>query len=224
MFPFFEWLFSQYKGVAPYFIALEIVAALFGLLSVLFAKKSNLLVYPTGIVSTIISVYLFYKTGLFGDMLINFYYTIMSLYGWYSWNRHQVHLQVDIEKTSGREWGICLLLGVFAFVLVGLVYYFRPIIQGSSGWEWENVGLSFFRFTDWVDMSTTALFLIGMWLMAKRKIENWLFWIVGDVISVPLYYHKNLIFSSFQYLIFTFIAIFAYLEWKNRYNKSLRTA
>ena len=80
-------LFSQYKGYETIDIVLEIIAILFGLASVLLAKKNNILVYPTGIVSTIIFVYLLHKWGLVGDMLINGYYTTMSIYGWYIWAR-----------------------------------------------------------------------------------------------------------------------------------------
>jgi len=86
---------------------------------------------------------------------------------------------------------------------------------------------TFDKWNDWtayVDTLTTAVFFVGMWLMARRKIENWMFWIIGDVISIPLYFYKGFTFTSFQYLIFTIMAIFGYLAWKKSLNKTLVTA
>ena len=85
----------------------------------------------------------------------------------------------------------------------------------------------FGKWTSWVayvDTLTTAIFFVGMWLMAKRKLENWIFWIVGDLISIPLYFHKGFTFTSLQYLGFTVIAILGYLTWRKSINSNLQTA
>ena len=202
----FDWIFSQYDGVPTHIVILESVSVLFALLSVWFSKRENILVYPTGIVATAIAVYILLVYGLLGDMLINAYYFIMSIYGWYIWTRKvdESHFIPITEMTkSNKNWGI--LLFITAIILVVTVY------------------LTFNKFDSWtayVDTFTTAIFFVGMWLMAKKKLENWIFWILGDIISVPLYLYKGLVFSSFQYLLFTIIAIYGYRAWKKNLNKS----
>jgi nicotinamide mononucleotide transporter len=195
-----EFLFSQYSEYATIDIVLEIAAVLFGLTSVFYAKSNNVLVYPTGLVSTIIYVYLLNKWGLVGDMLINGYYATMSVYGWFLWTRKRDNQdEYSISWTTKKEFRIGIIIFIITILFVILVYHW------------------FDKFKDWtayVDTFTSGIFFVGMWLMAKRKIENWLLWIIGDIISVPLYFYKGLTFSSLQFLIFTVIAIFAYLEWK----------
>ncbi|MFK8274268.1 nicotinamide riboside transporter PnuC [Capnocytophaga cynodegmi] len=216
----FDWFFAQYKGVETHLIVLEIIGVIFGLLSVYFSKKRNILVYPTGIISTVIFVYLLWISRLFGDMLINFYYTIMSIYGWILWaksSKDNVH--IEVSKTTRRDWLISFGLATFSWIFVTGVYLLKPYINNGFLSEGISFGFQYFTWIDWIDIFTTSIFLVGMWLMAKRKIENWICWIIGDIISVPLYYHKGLVFSSFQYFIFTIIAIAAFFEWKRSLNK-----
>lgn len=205
----FDWIFSQYEGVPVHIVVLESISVLFALLSVWFSKRENILVYPTGIVATAIAVYILFIYGLLGDMLINAYYFCMSIIGWYIWTRKvdATHF-IPITKTSAKEkkWGVFLFLAALLFVVA--VYLF---FEKFNSW------------TAYVDTLTTAIFFVGMWLMAKKKLENWTFWIIGDIISVPLYLFKGLVFSSFQYLLFTIIAIFGYLAWKKNLNKSPQT-
>jgi len=202
----FDWIFSQYDGVPTHIVILESVSVLFALLSVWFSKRENILVYPTGIVATAIAVYILLVYGLLGDMLINAYYFIMSIYGWYIWTRKvdKSHF-IPITEMTKRDKNCGILLFIAAIILVVTVY------------------LTFNKFDSWtayVDTFTTAIFFVGMWLMAKKKLENWIFWILGDIISVPLYLYKGLVFSSFQYLLFTIIAIYGYRAWKKNLNKS----
>ena len=201
-----ELFFSQYKEYSTLDISLEIIGVLFGLASVWYAKKDNILVFPTGIISTCIFIYLFWKWQLLGDLLINFYYTIMSIYGWYYWTRKKGMADLHpIASVSKNELKWAIVIFVLTVICVVLIYDF------------------FDKFTQWssyVDTLTTGLFFVGMWLMAKRKIEHWIFWIIGDFISIPLYYFKGYTFTSLQYLIFTIIAIFGYIEWKKILNNS----
>lgn len=205
----FDLLFSQYADYETVDIVLEIVAVIFGFLSVLYSKQNNILVFPTGIVSTLIFVYLLLKWELLGDMMINAYYFIMSIYGWYIWSSKvgATHVTpISATTTKEKKWGIMLFIATLLFVFI--IY---------------NV---FGKWTSWVayvDTVTTAIFFVGMWLMAKRKIENWLLWIIGDLISVPLYLYKGFTFTSFQYLVFTIVAIYGYLQWKKILNKNLQT-
>ena len=187
----FNFLFEQYKTYAALDIILEIIAVIFGFLSVWFSKQNKIWVFPTGIISTLIFVYLLLKWELLGDMMINGYYFIMSIYGWYIWTRKVDATHVTpISKTTVKEKKIAVILFIAALLFVFIVYK------------------SFDKWTSWVayvDTITTAIFFVGMWLMAKRKIENWLFWIVGDLISVPLYLYKGFTFTSFQYFGFTLL-------------------
>lgn len=196
----FESLFAQYATYEPLDITLEITGVVFGLLSVWLAKKNHIGVFPTGMISTSIYVYLLLKWGLVGDMLINAYYFGMSVYGWLIWTRFNDQEQATpISRINQQEWRYLLLLFVGSLGFVYGVYQWFGLWNSS---------------TAVIDTLTTAIFFSGMWLMARRKIENWIFWIVGDIISVPLYLIKGFSFTSLQYLIFTFIAIYGYLEWK----------
>jgi len=200
----FESLFAQYATYQPLDITLEITGVVFGLLSVWLAKKNHIGVFPTGMISTSIYVYLLLKWGLVGDMLINAYYFGMSVYGWVIWTHVNDQQQTTpISRINKQEWRYLLLLFVGSLGFVYGVYQWFGLWNSS---------------TAMIDTLTTAIFFSGMWLMARRKIENWIFWIVGDIISVPLYLIKGFSFTSLQYLIFTFIAIYGYLEWKKILN------
>ena len=200
MSPIFESLFAQYATYEPLDVTLEITGVVFGLLSVWLAKKNHIGVFPTGMISTSIFVYLLLKWGLVGDMLINAYYFGMSVYGWVIWCRVNDQQQTTlITRINQLEWKYLFLLFVGSLGFVYGVYQWFGLWNSS---------------TAMIDTLTTAIFFSGMWLMARRKIENWIFWIVGDIISVPLYLIKGFSFTSLQYLIFTFIAIYGYLEWK----------
>jgi len=209
MLQIFNYLFEQYSEYETLDIILEITGVVFGLLSVWFSKNNNILVFPTGMISTSIFVYLLYKWILLGDMMINGYYFIISIYGWYIWTRKQNNVVTPISTLNYNEKKISIFIFVFSIIFVYLVYVYFD--------KWDS-------FTAYIDNFTTAIFFVGMWLMAKRKIESWIFWIIGDVISIPLYFYKGLTFTSLQYLIFTFIAIAGYYSWKKILNKSNQTA
>ncbi len=200
----FDWLFQQYEDTSTLFITLELIGVLFGFLSVWFSKQDNILVFPTGIISTSIFVYILLVNDLLGDMMINAYYFAMSVYGWFIWTRkvddaHFIPITIMTKKETQRA----VLLFIASIIFVVAVYQF------SSKWgEWYV----------YIDVLTTGIFFVGMWLMAKKKVENWIFWIVGDLISVPLYIFKGLLFTSFQYLIFTLIAFYGYKAWKKQIN------
>ena len=205
----FDFFFGQYKSYETIDIVLEIIAVFFGFLSVWFSKQNKIWVFPTGMISTSIFVYLLLKWELLGDMMINGYYFIMSVYGWYIWTRKVDETHVTpISKVTQKEKKISIFIFLATLLFVFIVYK------------------TFNKWTSWVayaDTITTAIFFVGMWLMAKRKIENWLFWIVGNIISVPLYFYKGFTFTSFQYLGFTFIAIFGYIAWKKSLHKNQLT-
>ena len=202
-----EFLFSQYKDYSNLFIFLELTAVVFGIISVLFARINNILVYPTGLVSTLIFVYILFECKMYGDFIVNIYYSIMSILGWYLWTRKKNGTdEFAISIMNSKDYLISSVIFTGTLLFIAFIYHF------------------FDKFTNWtayVDTLTTALFFVGMWLMAQRKIENWIIWIVADFISVPLYFYKGLTFSSLQFILFTIIAILGYIEWKRFLQKQI---
>jgi nicotinamide mononucleotide transporter len=137
--------------------------------------------------------------------MINAYYFIMSVYGWYIWTRKvdDTHF-IPIEKASKKE----NIQSIFIFVATAV---FVCVVYEAFG-KWDG-------WVTYMDVLTTGIFFVGMWLMAKKRLENWIYWIIGDLISIPLYYYKGLTFTSIQYLLFTIIAVYGFLEWKKNLNK-----
>jgi nicotinamide mononucleotide transporter len=201
-----EYFFAQYKTYPIHEVYLELIGVFFGLCSVWYAKKDNILVFPTGLISTSIYAYLLWQWSLLGDSMINVYYFIMSIYGWYHWTRKKDNVdEFPISTMNGKEWLIAIVFFVLTILFVVVVY------------------LYFDKFTNWysyLDTLLTAIFFVGMWLMAKRKVENWIFWIVGDLLSIPLYFAKGYAFTGFQYIVFTILAVYGYLEWQKILNNN----
>lgn len=186
---------------------LEAVAVVTGLMSVWYARKENILVYPVGIVSVLIYVYLCFKVKLYADMGINAFYFVMSVYGWIKWTRKtagQDHRPISVATKN--EW----ILSVGGMILFFFILYF--LLRNYTD---SNVPF-------W-DALTTAVFIIGMWLMALKKVENWIFWIAGDLMCIPLFVSKGLILSGFQYLVFLFLAIAGYLAWSSKFKVQSET-
>lgn len=186
--------------------ALEFVAVIFGLMSVWFAKQEKILVYPTGIISVLIYVYICFGIKLYADAGINLFYFFMSVYGWYKWAKKGEQPQIRITKCNRKDWLISLVMFfISTIVIISLLKIFKQ--DDTSYWSTR---------IPYVDTFTTAIFIVGMWLMAFKKLENWIFWIIGDIISVPLYAYKGLVFTSFQFLVFLIIAIIAYMAWRKK--------
>lgn len=197
---------EAYKNTPTLYIALEAIAFVFGIASVVYAKKANILVYPTGLVATIITVYLLYKAQYFGDMMMNFYYSIMSIYGWYNWARKKNSKNiVKISRTNTKE----KLTGILFFVLTIIVTF---SVYKGFGTEIKT--------ENYIDIVTSGIFFTAMWYMATKKLENWTLWIIADIITVPLYAYRGLGMLSLQYLIFTILAIQGYLAWKKHLNNN----
>ncbi len=186
---------------------LEAVAVVFGILSVWFARKENIWVYPTGIINVLIYVYLCFFAGLYADMGINAFYFVMSVFGWYNWSRRDESMQhVPISSLSIGQWLMYILLIILAFGIIYLV----PLNYTDS-----TVPI--------FDSFTTALFIAGMWLMAIKKIENWLLWIAGDILVIPMFAIKGLAFTSIQYIVFLVLAVMGYIEWRKRMHSNVNS-
>ncbi len=205
----FDFFIDSYRDAPTYQIVLEAIAFVFGIMSVWYAKKENILVYPTGLICTVITVYLLYISEYFGDMMMNFYYSIMSIYGWWNWSRKKENkFVVPISRTTLKEKQI----GVLLFVLTMIVTYF--VYKGF------NYTL---QIPNYIDIVTSGIFFTAMWYMAIKKLENWTLWIIADLITIPLYAYRGLGMLSLQYLIFTILAIQGYLAWKKSLDSNRQT-
>lgn len=196
---FIDFFFQPYYASSALDVLIELIAVSFGIASVIFAKNENILVFPTGIISTILYIIICYKFILYGDMLINIYYTLMSLYGWYVWSFKVSGENVVITTSKKDDVAKSIFIFLSTIVIISCIYVYFDRMRNM---------------TDYLDTFTTAIFFTAMWLMANKKIEHWIFWIIGNLISIPLYFVKGLGFSSIQFTIFLILAIIGYMEWK----------
>jgi nicotinamide mononucleotide transporter len=201
-----EFLIEPYRSSSAILIVLELLAAFTGILSVFFSRKENILVYPTGLISTGIYVYLLNVYQLRGDMLINAYFFVMSIYGWINWSRAMKGTTslVAITRTNMKEklYGLLIFAGGILFVYYAYKFFDTPITKIT-----------------YIDSLNTALFFVAMWYMALKKLENWTLWIAGNIVSIPLYLIKGLGFTAIQYTVFLILAVFGYLEWRKKMNE-----
>ena len=201
-----DFFLDAYKNTSTLHVILEFLVFVFGILSVWYAKKENIWVYPTGLIATIITSYLLFIAGYLGDMLVNAYFTIMSIYGWYNWAKKDDNQQnLTITRTNNKEKIIGIMMFIITIFVVFGVY---------KGFDYT------INIDNYIDILTAGMFFTAMWYMALKKIENWMLWIIGDIIAVPLYAYRGLGMLSLQYIIFTILAISAYLEWKKILNNN----
>ena len=204
-----DFFIDAYRASPTYLIVLEAIAFVFGIASVWYAKKTNILVYPTGIICTVITVYLLYVNEFFGDMMMNFYYSVMSIYGWWNWSRKKDNTYVvPISRTNQKEKTIGILLFILTMIVTYLVY---------KTYDYD------LQIPNYIDIVTSGIFFTAMWYMANKKLENWTLWIIADIVTIPLYAYIGLGMLSLQYLIFTILAIQGYIEWKKSLNNNLQT-
>jgi nicotinamide mononucleotide transporter len=191
---------DAYRDTPAFYIALELIAFVTGIASVIYAKQENILVYPVGLIATTITVYLLFKAAYLGDMVINVYYSVMSIYGWYNWARKKNdEVVVHISRTNSKE----KIVGGLLFFITMVITYFIYLV-----FDYE------IQTANYIDIFTSGLFFTAMWYMATKKLENWTLWIIADVITVPLYIYRGLGILALQYVIFTVLAIQGYLEWR----------
>lgn len=225
----YDFFLTPYKEASILNIILEFIAALFGIISVFYAKKENILVYPTGIISTVLYVYLLSQWALYGDLIINIYYTIMSLYGWYLWTRisDKTNQTLRITRTNLSDKFKALGIFIFTAIFVIAVYRYYQVmpdlsLSDSINYAYQHLSsgslIGFRKATPYLDTFTTASAFVAMWLMANKKIENWTFWILTNIVSIPLYFVKGYGFTGIQYTIFLILAILGYQAWKTHLN------
>lgn len=183
----------------------EYVAVLTGIASVFFSRKENILVYPVGLISTIIFIYISFKGSLLGEASVNIYYTIMSIYGWMLWSKkdRQQHHIVKITAATPKEWGIHIAFFVAFYVVIfySLTYLKKDFAPGAI---------------PWADAFASATAFTGMWLMTKKKVESWYWWIATNIASIPLYFVKHYVFTGLSYVVLLILAFAGLIEWLKR--------
>lgn len=190
---------------------LEYIAVFFGIASVWFSRKENILVYPVGIINTIIYIYISFKGSLLGEAGVNLYYTIMNIYGWILWtkkDRQQQHVVV-ITWSNKKEWinELLFFAAFYVVIFAALTYLKKNFAPGAI---------------PGADAFASATAFTGMWLMAKKKVESWYWWIATNIASIPLYFVKHYVFTSVYYFILLIMAIWGLIEWMRRANEKSR--
>ena len=184
---------------------IEIIAVFSGIISVWFAKKENILLYPIGTISVLLWIYLCWIGEIYSQAVINLFFFIMNIYGWYNWSRKDSSniKELKIKSNSQKE---NLLSSLIAVLLTSIIYYLLSNIE-TSDYNWRFILIESF---------ITALNFIAMWLMAWKRVENWILWIIGDIMCIPLFIYKEYYLSVAQFSIFIIIAFMGYFEWKKK--------
>ena len=185
---------------------LELIAVIAGIASVWYSRKESILVYPIGLVNTTIYIYLSFKGHLLGEASVNLYYTLMSLWGWYLWtrvdpNKHTIILQITIS--NARDWihQILFFLAFYFSLYFSLTYLKKEFAPEAI---------------PWADALASASAYTGMWLMAKKKVESWIWWIITNIASIPLYFIKGYTFTSVQFIVLLVLAIAGLKSWNDK--------
>lgn len=204
----FHDIWQQFLSDLYYTTWYEYVAVLAGIASVWFSRIENIWVYPIGLINTIIYIYISIEGHLLGEASVNFYYTVMSIYGWILWTKkdEQHHPVVNITASGKKEWfqQLAFFASFYIVIFFSLNYLKRSFASGAI---------------PWADALASATAFTGMWLMAKKKVESWYWWIATNIASIPLYFVKHYVFTSVYYIILLVMAVFGLIEWMTRVKK-----
>lgn len=186
---------------------LELIAVIAGVVSVWLAKRESVLLYPIGILSVVLWVFLCYRSQLYGQAIVNLFFFLMNVYGWYNWSRKKEDSSnFVVIKSNSRFENVISIFSVF--IITPILFYFLFPLKD------DNTHL-FFVF---IDVLTTAMFFVAMWLMAWKRLENWVIWIIADVLCVPLFIYNEFYLSVIQFSLFIVIAFIGYYDWKKKCN------
>ncbi len=198
-------VYNQFVSELQQTTLLEYIGVIAGIASVWFSRKENILVYPVGLINTIIYIYISIKGSLFGEASVNLYYTIMSIYGWFLWAKKDNKKQtvLHITYSTRKEWIFQLLFFAAFYVAIFFALSFL-----KTAFESNTI--------PWADAFASATAYTGMWLMAKKKIESWYWWIATNIVSIPLYFVKHYAFTSVQYIVFLILAFMGLVSWMKK--------
>jgi nicotinamide mononucleotide transporter len=200
-----DFLIAVYNGLLAT-TWIEAIAVLMGIVSVWYSRKENILVFPTGIINTTLYIYLSFKGHLLGEASVNLYYTIMSLYGWYWWSKKKEDqitklLQITNSDLKEKAQHLFIFIGFYAVLFFALQFLKTNFAPDAI---------------PWADALASASAYTAMWLMAKKKVDSWIWWIVTNITSIPLYFIKGYAFTSFQFIVLLVLAVTGYFSWKEK--------
>lgn len=178
----------------------ELLGAILGILYIRFSIKQNILTWPTGLLTSVLYVLVFYTSGLYAAMSLQVYYVVISFYGWYFWlkgKNHNDKTHVSVRVTTGKMW---IKLTIATIIIYSAIFFVLTKYSDSD--------------VPFLDSLTTTLSITATWMLAKKYIENWLIWIFVDFVSTGLYLYKNLWPTVILFLVYTVMAIIGYFEWK----------
>jgi nicotinamide mononucleotide transporter len=190
---------------------IEFIAVIAGIGSVWFSRKENILVYPIGLINTTFYIYLSFKGHLFGEASVNLYYTIMSIYGWMLWSKKDIvsHTTfLHISFSNQKEW-----INQLVFFSCFYIAIFSALTWMKQSFAPEAI--------PWADAFASATAYTGMWLMARKKVESWIWWIATNIASIPLYFIKGYVFTSVQFLVLLILAIAGLISWQKKANNAI---
>ncbi|MFV0607021.1 MAG: nicotinamide riboside transporter PnuC [Niabella sp.] len=200
-----QYIWNQFLQGMANTTLLEYLAVFLGIASVWYSKKENIWVFPTGIANTVVYIYLSFKNHLPGEASVNLYYTIMNIYGWWIWTQKDANNKkvVHIQFSNNRWWIRQILFFVICYFIIflALVYLKKNFFPGAI---------------PWADALASSTAFTGMWLMTKKKVESWYWWIITNICSIPLYFVKGLVFTSVYYIVLLILAIGGLTEWMQR--------
>ena len=186
----------------------EYLAVVSGIVSVWYSKKENILVYPTGLINTMIYVFISIQGHLLGEAAVNLYYTIMSVIGWYLWSKtdDRNKFVLQITKNSKKDW--LLQIGIFAalytIIFLALTYFKNNFFDGVI---------------PWADALASAAAFTAMWLMTQKKIASWYWWVLTNIVSIPLYFVKHYVFTSVYYVVLLVLAFAGLVSWIEKHKR-----
>jgi nicotinamide mononucleotide transporter len=200
-----DFLIAVYRGLLAT-TWIEAIAVVMGIVSVWYSRKENILVFPTGIINTTLYIYLSFKGHLLGEASVNLYYTIMSLYGWYWWSRKKEDqvttvLQITNSDLKEKAQHFFIFIGFYTVLFFALQFLKTNFAPDAI---------------PWADALASAAAYTAMWLMAKKKVDSWIWWIITNITSIPLYFIKGYAFTSFQFIVLLVLAIAGYFSWKEK--------
>ncbi len=203
---FFEQLQSGIQQTTWY----ELLAVCSGIVSVYYSKKESIWVYPIGLINTILYVFISLQGHLLGEASVNVYYTVMSVLGWRMWTLTNTHQQkvYQISRSNRKEWlqQLVFFLVGYAFIFLALTFFKQHFFSGAI---------------PWVDAFASATAFTAMWLMTRKKIESWFWWIATNLASIPLYFVKQYVFTSFYYFVLLILAVWGWMEWRKKLNRTI---
>ncbi|TAG12842.1 MAG: nicotinamide riboside transporter PnuC [Sphingobacteriia bacterium] len=184
----------------------EFIAVIAGIASVWFSRKAHILVYPIGLINTLLYIYLSFKGSLYGEASVNIYYSVMSIYGWIQWSKKDLQtndLKLQIQFSNRKEWIEQLLFFscCYAFIFSALTWLKQSFAPAAI---------------PWADGFASASAFTGMWLMTRKKVESWIWWTATNIASIPLYFMKGYVFTSVQFMVLLVLSIAGLISWRKK--------